>query len=171
MIKKIKTFIRLRPQLKIITFQAFVLSVYTGFIFTFFNRYARFGERIAANETLPPGPLLISPKGEGAQTSETSSIPERNEALHFKINDIARAIQISSKYVPWKNVCRHQAYQAKLLCNYYKIPCLIFIGFKKGKDRNEIQAHAWTIAGRRMITGLCNPEEYMVQSIYRNKWQ
>ena len=152
MIKKLNTFIRVRPQLKLMILQAFALSVYTGFIFAFFNRYARFGERIVIDkdDIIVPGP---------------------DETLRSKINDIARAIRISSKYIPWKNVCRHQAYQAKLFCNFYKIPYRIFIGFKKDKEKNEIQAHAWTIAAGNMITGFCNPEEYIVQSIYRNKWQ
>jgi hypothetical protein len=75
------------------------------------------------------------------------------------------------KYISWKNVCRHQAYQAKLLCNLYKIPYIIFIGFKKNDHTNEIEAHAWTIAGGKIITGFCNPDEYTVQSAYKNKWQ
>lgn len=153
----------MRLQLKIMILQTFALSVYTGFIFTFFNRYARFGERAK---------ITPYPFSEEREINENSTSNDQyNFAFYQKINEIAQAIRISSQYIPWKNVCRHQAYQAKLLCNYYKIPCLVFIGFKKDKDRNEIQAHAWTIAGGKMITGFCNPEEYIVQSIYRNKWQ
>ena len=53
----------------------------------------------------------------------------------------------------------------QLLQNSYQI----FIGFKKDKEKNEIQA-CWTIQAEK-ITGFCNPEEYMVQSIYKNKWR
>lgn len=155
MINKIKTFARLRPQLKIMILQTFVFSLYTGFLFAFFNRYARFGERLALTEN-------------SAKNTVSSSIAA-DEKKHTKINDIAKAIHIVSKYIPWKNVCRHQAYQAKLLCNLYNIPYLIFIGFKKDIAKNEIQAHAWTMAGGRMITGFCNPEEYIIQSIYKNR--
>ena len=146
MIKKIKTFIRLSSARKMVVLQTIGLSFYTFLLFTFFNRYARFGKNVKAtdNNTQPPDK---------------------------KAGDIAWAIQVVDKYTPWKNVCRHQAYQAKLLCNYYKIPCLIFIGFKKDKMKNEIQAHAWTIAGGKIITGFCNPEEYVIHSIYKNKWQ
>jgi len=126
-------------------FQAFAFSIYTWFLFAFFNRYARFGQK--------------------------ATYPSQNQTPDPRANDIAQAIQLSGKYIPWKNVCRHQAYQAKMLCNFYKIPYQIFIGFKKDKEKNEIQAHAWTIAGGKIITGFCNPEEYIVQSIYRNKWQ
>ena len=146
MIKKIKTFIRLSSARKMVVLQTIGLSFYTFLLFTFFNRYARFGKNVKAADN-------------------NNQLPDK------KAGDIAWAIQAVDKYTPWKNVCRHQAYQAKLLCNYYKIPCLIFIGFKKDKMKNEIQAHAWTIAGGKIITGNCNPEEYVIHSIYKNKWQ
>lgn len=146
MINRFKSFLRLSPSRKVIVIQTFFISIYTFFLFRFFNRRARFGEKI------PP----------------TASF---NQLPHKKANDIAWAIQIVAKYISWKNVCRHQAYQARLLCNFYEIPCLIFVGFKKAPNTNEIEAHAWAIAGEKMITGFCNPEEYTVQSVYKNKWQ
>ena len=126
--------------------QALGLSLYTWFLFNFFNRFARFGEKTNHEGTL-------------------------EKKYQDKAGDIAFAIKTVSRWVPWKNVCRHQAYQAKILCNYHKIPCLIFIGFKKDTDQNKIQAHAWAVAAEEIITGFCNPDDYIVQSIYRNKWQ
>ncbi len=145
MIKKIKTFARLSLLQKIMLMQTFSLSVYTWVLFRFLKKSVRFGERI--------------------NSSNYNQKPDK------RLKDISFSIRIVNKYVPWKNVCRHQAYQAMQLCNYYKIPCLVFIGFKKDEEKKEIQAHAWTIAGEKMITGFCNPDEYIVQSIYRNKWQ
>ncbi len=146
MINKIKSFLRLGPSRKTIVIQALGISIYTYFLFRFFNRQARFGER----------------------TTPSASF---NQVPHKKANDIGWAIQVVAKYISWKNVCRHQAYQAKLLCNFYKVPCLIFVGFKKEPRKNEIEAHAWTIAGGKIVTGFCNPEDYIVQSVYKNKWQ
>jgi len=146
MINKIKSFLRLSPSRKIIVVQVFWISIYTYSLFRFFNRRARFGEKITATANI-------------------------NQLPHKKANDIGWAIQIVAKYISWKNVCRHQAYQAKLLCDIYKIPYMIFVGFKKVTRTNEIEAHAWTIAGGKIITGFCNPDEYIVQSIYKNKWQ
>ncbi len=146
MIKKLKTFRRLSASRKAMIFQAFGLSVYTWALFTFFKRFAKFGETTNASGTT-------------------------DKRYGTKAADISFAIHTVSRLVPWKNVCRHQAYQAKMLCNYYKIPCLIFIGFKKDTDQNKIQAHAWTVADEKIITGFCDPKEYIVQSIYRNKWQ
>lgn len=142
MIKKIRTYLRLKDQVRIMILQVFILSLYTWFLFKFLTRCAKFGQKI----TEAPYKQTPNPKADS----------------------IARAIKISSKYIPWKNVCRHQAYQAKLLCNYYKVSYRIFIGFKKDKLKNEIQAHAWTEAGSRIITGFCNPEEYTIQNIYCN---
>lgn len=146
MINKIKSFLRLGPFRKIIVIQALWISIYTYFLFSFFNRRARFGKKTAPAASF-------------------------HQLPHKKANDIGWAIQIVAKYISWKNVCRHQAYQAKLLCNFYKIPCLIFVGFKKDPNKNEIEAHAWTVAGGKIITGFCNPQEYIVQSVYKNKWQ
>lgn len=144
MIKRIQSFIKLPARKKKMIFQTVGGSFYAWILFAFFKRLAAFGENVAvAKEPLAP---------------------------NQKANDIAWAIRTVDQYMPWKNVCRHQAYQAKLLCNHYKIPCYIYIGFKKDELRNEIQAHAWTVAGGRIITGFCNPAEYIIQSVYKNKW-
>lgn len=140
---KLRTFIRLSSFQKGLLIQAFGASLYTWLLFLFFKKRAGFGETLSGNY-----PDLQADK---------------------RSNDIAWAIHATRKYVPWKNVCRHQAYQAKLLCNFYKIRCLIFIGFKKDKAYG-IQAHAWAMAGGKIITGHCNPDDYIVQNIYKNKW-
>lgn len=145
MISKIKSFGKLSHSRKIIVIQVFSLAIYTFFLFRFFKHKASFGER-------------------------TGVATHYNPSYDKKANDISWAIQVVAKYISWKNVCRHQAYQAKLLCTFYKIPCLIFVGFKKEPKKNEIEAHAWTVAGGKIITGFCDPEEYVVQSIYKNKW-
>ncbi len=88
------------------------------------------------------------------------------EADEDLLKDISWAIWVVNKYVPWESVCRHQAYQAKVLCQYYGIPYQIFVGFRKNEESGKIEAHAWTIAKGIIITGFCNPEEYTVQTIY-----
>lgn len=148
MIKKLNTFIGFSWSRKVLIVQTLVLSVYTYFLFAYFKKYARFGRK-SSNETSP-------------YPATTGGCPNP------KAKDIAWAIRLADKWVPWKNVCRHQAYQAKLLCSFYNIPYYIFIGFKKDTGKNEIQAHAWTIANGRMITGFCDPGEYLVQTVYSN---
>ena len=99
-----------------------------------------------------------------------SGLSSKSGQMNQKIKDIRWAIQFTDRFIPWKNVCRHQAYQAMQLCNHYKIPCKTFIGFKKDKAKGTIEAHAWTISGNTIITGFCNPQEYTIQSIFENKW-
>lgn len=144
MIHKVKTFFKLSRSRKILVIQAFIYSVYTFFLFTFFNQQARFGEKWLSGEKKP--------------------------VTGIKVADMAFAINLAAKYIPWKNRCRHQAYQARLLCDYYKIPCYIYIGLKKDIKKDEIQAHAWVMADGQMIAGFCNPEEYIIQNVYKNKW-
>jgi hypothetical protein len=83
----------------------------------------------------------------------------------FLLNDIRFAIEAVNKIVPWENVCRHQAFQAMLLCKLYKIPYQIFVGFKKNND-GKIEGHAWTVVDNQIITGFCDTNEYIVQSVF-----
>jgi len=74
---------------------------------------------------------------------------------------VSSAVQTIAKHTPWRNVCYHQAIQAKLLLHKRGIPCVIRIGFKKN-DQGKIEGHAWTKAGDRIITGFCREEDYSV---------
>ena len=139
MFKKLKTLYHLSPRRRYLLVLAFGLSLYGFLLMLFFEKYATFGERrdlITQNDL--PNPIVI---------------------------DIRYAIFVVNKYVPWQNVCRHQAYQAKMLFSMYDIPYQIFVGFKKNEN-GKIDGHAWTMAGGMMITGFCNPNEYVVQSVF-----
>jgi len=141
MIKKINNFINLSLHRKYLLLLTFGLSFYSFLLMDFFEKYARFGNRNSF---------------------------ENPEITNYKsqiTNDIRWAIFVVNKNVPWTNVCRHQAYQAKILCSLYKIPYQIFVGFKKS-DGGKIEGHAWTVVGAQMITGFCNPDEYVIQNIF-----
>lgn len=137
---RIKRFIGLSIRQKLLLITVVFLSLYSHLKFLFFNYSAKFGR---INEP---------PKN---HTSTDMSL----------VKDIRLAIKIISKYTPWENVCRHQAYQAMILCRFYQIPYQIFVGFKKN-DEGKIEGHAWTIVNEEIITGFCKPEEYVVQAIY-----
>lgn len=81
------------------------------------------------------------------------------------VKDIKFSIYAVSKWMPLQLVCRHQAHVAKILFNQYKIPYQLFIGFRQAEDRS-IQGHAWTEVQGKQITGFCNPNEYVIQSVY-----
>jgi Transglutaminase-like superfamily len=139
MIKKLRLFHRLGLRRKLLLILTLMLSFYSWIMMRFFKQYAHFGEQ--------------------------KSIVNRESNQSLIIADIRWAIFIVNKNVPWQSVCRHQAYQAMLLCKFYNIPCQIFVGFKKNES-NKIDGHAWTMVGNEMITGFCNPDEYVVQAVY-----
>lgn len=138
--EKIRHFIKLSVRQKLLIFFVGFLSIYSFLLFKFFKQWAKFGSINRAKQ------------------------PVRNFDMNL-VNDIRLAIRLVEKYTFWKNVCRHQAYQAMLLCKYYQIPYQIFVGFKKSND-GKIEGHAWTVVGNQIITGFCKPEEYVIQAIY-----
>jgi len=138
--QKIRSFMKLSFRQKLLIFFVVFLSLYSFLLFKFFKQRATFGRIDRVNQRILNLDMSL-------------------------VNDIRMAIRIVEKYTFWKNVCRHQAYQAMLLCKYYQIPYQIFIGFKKSND-GKIEGHAWTLVGNQIITGLCKPEEYVIQAIY-----
>lgn len=136
--RKFRTFYRLSFRRKFFLLLLIPLSLYSEVMLSFFKKKAKFGEK---------------------KLADSISI---NMAL---VKDISFAISVMSKYTPWENVCRHQAYQAMLLCRFYRIPYQIFVGFKKS-DEGKIEGHAWTMVNGEIITGFCKVEEYTIQAIY-----
>jgi hypothetical protein len=137
MIKNLSLFYHLSLRRKFLLVLTLVLSLYSWVMMRFFKQHSHFKKSVATNNT--------------------------NDAAI--IQDIRWAIFIVNKNVFWQSACRHQAYQAMLLCKFYNIPYRIFVGFKKN-DSGKIDGHAWTMIGHEMITGFCNPSEYVVQAVY-----
>jgi Transglutaminase-like superfamily len=139
MLKKITLFYHIPFRRKFLLLLTVVLSLYTWLLMHFFKKKTAFG-----------------------QINSQINIKNVDKAL---ISDIRFALRVVNKYVPYESVCRHQAYQALLLCTYFDIPYQIYVGFKKS-DTGKIEGHAWTMVQGEMITGFCNPEDYTVQAIY-----
>lgn len=74
--------------------------------------------------------------------------------------DIAMAIHIVNKYVPWKNVCRHQSWQAVYLLLNYQIPFDYYVGIEKNKPKKE--GHSWVKVNGKFICGRCNEKNYYI---------
>lgn len=81
-------------------------------------------------------------------------------------SDIFWSIYRVKRIVPWENVCRHQAYQAMILCIRYSISYEIFIGFKRNSETDEIEGHAWVISNKIFLAGNCIPSEYIIQQVF-----
>ncbi len=74
--------------------------------------------------------------------------------------DITLAIHIVNKYVLWKNVCRHQSWQAVFLLLHYQIPFDYFVGIEKNKPKKE--GHSWVKVNDKFISGRCNANKYQI---------
>lgn len=132
-------FIGLDARKKLLFLTTVLLSLYTFVLMRYFRKRARFERKVMQFDTTPDS---------------------------SRVKDIRWAVSAVNKYVPWENVCRHQAYQAMMLCRWYRIPYRIFVGFRKNPETGEVEGHAWTLVNGDFITGFCTPEEYTVQSVY-----
>ncbi len=137
---KIKTAINLSLRRKLLLLSNLVLSLYCFLIMRFFSKSAR----------------LKTGKSDGGVSD-----------INF-VKDLRWAIATVEKYVPWPNLCRHQAYQVTIICRIFNIPYEVYIGFKKDIRFGKVIAHAWTLSDNIMVSGHCNPYEYVLQ---KNKRQ
>jgi hypothetical protein len=143
---KISTARKLSFKKKQMLLFAFFLSIYSWIMMRFFRKYARFG----------------------IQTKEIKkTIPETENTNDEIVKDIRWSIFVINKYTPWENLCRHQAFQAKILLSFYHLPYYIYVGFQKNAE-GTVVGHAWTMASDLMITGFCDPNEYLITNIYTN---
>lgn len=74
--------------------------------------------------------------------------------------DIAMAIHIVNKFIPWKNVCRHQSWQAVYLLLQYQIPFNYCVGIEKNKTKKE--GHSWVKVNDKFICGICDTRKYFI---------
>lgn len=144
--RKILLFLRLARSQKVLFVSAWFLAIYAWVMFLFFKKYARFSD---TSNRIPQEASVL------------------NTAQIVRSKEIRWAILAASKYIFLTNACRHQALQAKILCNRYAIPYTIFVGFKKN-EAGQIEGHAWTQVGETQISGMCDPQLYHIQQIHTN---
>jgi hypothetical protein len=138
---KIKKFWRLKWQFKYLFFITLAVAAYSWVLFTFFKSRAKF------------------------KSSKHKKVKEADNVVLKRAGEIRWAIAAVSRIIFWKNVCRHQAYQAVTLLKHYKVPYRVLVGFKKDEEGSVI-GHVWTTVEKQMITGFCNADEYTIISVY-----
>jgi hypothetical protein len=74
--------------------------------------------------------------------------------------EIAMAISIVNKYLPWKNVCRHQSWQAVSLLLKYQVPFDYSVGIDRLKTTKG--GHSWVKVNRKFICGECDEKAYFI---------
>ncbi|WP_209329430.1 lasso peptide biosynthesis B2 protein [Lunatimonas salinarum] len=135
------SFIRLKRSRKILFFEVLLLSAYRG-ILVFFRSPLASSERLFQEDEL------------------SVDSPISADQLVW-IADISAAIRLGAKYIPWVNVCRHQAWQAIRLLRKYRIPYSYHVGMKRVPTNGKRDAHAWVMAGGRFVSGHCRREDYI----------
>jgi hypothetical protein len=138
---KIVSFLKMSWQRKSLFLLALAIAMYSWVLFTFFKSRARFSSKKYQRER------------------------KTGNAVLKKASEVKWAITNTSRIIFWKNVCRHQAYQAVTLFKYYKVPYQVMVGFKRD-DEGLIIGHVWTTVEQHIITGFCNPEEYTIISTH-----
>lgn len=89
-----------------------------------------------------------------------SNLPKELNSKELRIiKDISIAIELGRKYIPWKNLCRHQAWQAVFLLQKAKIPFTYHVGIKKA-DVNRSEGHAWVMVNQKFVSGKCKLSDY-----------
>lgn len=72
--------------------------------------------------------------------------------------DITLAIKVINKYIPWKNVCRHQSWQAVVLLVKNEVPFDYYVGIHKKAKIKE--GHSWVKVKEKFVCGNCIEEDY-----------
>ena len=78
------------------------------------------------------------------------------------------ALQVTSKYTPWKSNCLAQAIAAKRMLHRRKLPSTLFLGVRKG-EQDEFEAHAWLDCGSITLTGGHDHAGYSVVSSFPDR--
>lgn len=144
-LRKLKTAISISKQQQKLIVMVFVLSVYRNFLLLIGSKKA-YTEHVLKNEKI-------------------DAFLNCDKDLVAK--DIALAINLTKKYIFWKNVCRHQSWQAVFLLQKHQIPFDFFVGINKTKNKNE--AHSWVKVGKKFICGMCNESSYFVITHFKSK--
>ncbi|MEL1239871.1 lasso peptide biosynthesis B2 protein [Flavobacterium flavipallidum] len=145
LLRKFKNiFILSRRQWKLILL-VFWLSIYRNILLFFKSRKA-FSEDICKNQQ--------------------QNLQLTTEKIQLA-KDITLAIAIANKRIPWKNVCRHQSWQAVYILLKYQIPFEYIIGIERKHHKKE--GHSWVKVNGKFICGGCNENDYAI--IYNKKIQ
>jgi hypothetical protein len=142
--KKIKSFISIHKEVKLLFFKAYLLSALVKFGLIFL-------------------PFKVVLNRQGKINSETPDTTD-DFSLTFRKN-VKSAMRLCDKYTLWKTECYTQALTAKILLNRNNIPGTIYIGFKKDEN-GKYEGHAWLRSYDMIITGGEKIDNYIVHSFY-----
>lgn len=68
------------------------------------------------------------------------------------IQQISHAVELASRYTPWRSSCLVQAAAAMTLLGRRKLDCTLYLGTAKNAA-GRLAAHAWVRSGPIYVTG------------------
>jgi len=91
-----------------------------------------------------------------------SEIPDENLII---VQQVAKSIQRTVKYTPWKTSCFAKGISAKTILKRKEIKSTLYLGV--GKDGlNKITAHAWLRCGSIIVTGKEEKHRFTVVAFF-----
>ena len=144
--RKVKKFFRLSCTLKIMLFEALILTGIVRFSILFipFNKLAR---------------------GIGKYKDESTN--EVRDIDKEEINKIAWAVGTISTRTPWQSKCLVKALTAQIMLKQRKISSTLYLGVAKDKEK-KLKAHAWLRCGMDIITGDSERKGFTVVAKFAN---
>ena len=131
LIRKSKSFVRIKWRDKILFFQAFFLSgiARMAILYIPFKRVKKY-----MGKPMSESPFEVD--------NEVYKVAKR----------VAWAVNQACQYTPWKSKCLVRAIIAQRMLKRHKIFSTIYLGVNKDK-KNNMQAHAWLRCGEVFVTG------------------
>ncbi|QDY85923.1 lasso peptide biosynthesis B2 protein [Paenibacillus polymyxa] len=81
------------------------------------------------------------------------------------IRHISQAVDVASRYTPWRSSCLVQAAAAMTLLGRRKLDCTLYLGTAKNAA-GRLAAHAWVRSGPIYVTGEREMKEFTVVGIF-----
>ena len=147
MLNKIKIFLRLSTQGKVLFLEAYYTLAITR-ISIMWVPFKKLTRNFSHQKTPSSLPLLYP--------------VDKVLAL-----DIKKAIKQATSYTPWESSCLIQSLTAHKMLKKRGISGVIYIGVKRDKnEQKKIQAHAWVQTGEYVITGEKESKSFAIVSVF-----
>lgn len=131
LVRKSKSFLRIKWRNKILFFEAFILSgiVRMAILFLPFRMVKKF---------------IGIPRSESPYDVDIE--------VYRSAKKVSWAVNQASKYTPWESKCLVKAITAQRMLKSQRIYSTIYLGVNKD-EKNNMKAHAWLRCGEVFVTG------------------
>lgn len=140
MINKVKIFLKMDKEMKILISKAFYLTGYYRFsiLFVPFNKLAKRIGTISLESTIEPEEVFIP-----------------------YIRKVRKAVMMTGKNTPWESLCLVQALTVQKLLKKKRIDNTVYLGLFKDAN-SKVLAHAWIKCGNKVVVGEKGMEKFSV---------